>query len=136
MVAIYFICVYLLCVKSCKTHFSKKRFASLLLSLEIKINLVSTKPIKCSRLVLGRNVYTLLCFLTCVLQKILKTEAKRVEPSPSATPVNKSVWRTIEVETGTSCTNPTHDLPGIETLLEALKHSLFGGGGNIIALFV
>ena len=36
-----------------------------------------------------RTLCKLLCFLTCVLQKVVKTEAKWVEPSPSTAPAHK-----------------------------------------------
>ena len=69
----------------------------------------------------------LLCFLTCVLQKVVKTEAKLVKPSPSTAPAHKKYSGDTEVKTGTG-RHPVE--PGKETSLEPLKLSLFGGKSN------
>ena len=36
-----------------------------------------------------RTLCKLLCFFTCMLQKVVKTEAKWVGPSPSTAPAHK-----------------------------------------------
>ena len=71
-----------------------------------------------------RKLCKLVCFLTCVLQKVVKTEAKLVKPSPSTAPAQKKYSGTIKVETGTA--QRCWVEPGKETSLEPLKHSLFG----------
>ena len=71
-----------------------------------------------------RKLCKLLCFLTCVLQKVMKNEAKWVKPSPSTAPAQRKYSGTIKVETGTGQRRRVE--PGKETSLEPLKHSLFG----------
>ena len=70
-----------------------------------------------------RKLFKLLCFLTCVLQKVLKTKQNGSDHHQVPRLHTKSTRGDTEVKTGTG-RHPVE--PGKETSLEPLKHTLFG----------
>ena len=74
----------------------------------------------------------IMCCFTCVAQKVMSTEVKRGEPSPSTAPVHKSIRGTIQVEPGAG---PPPGLTGYRNITGALQAFAISGITGAFKLF-